>query len=71
MTVEDATDYFLCMDVLKARETLDLNMSTSWPHISNQNDKKQRHRSLVKAACLENKLVIGSASDLKRILGNG
>ncbi len=61
----------MCLDILKSREILDSNMTASWPHMKSDKDRKQKHRDLVKRADLETRNVVKTASDLKRILGNG
>lgn len=71
MDIDTATGYFMCLDVLKAREILDSNVISSWPHMKNDKDRKTKHRELVKRADLESRNVVSTASDLKRILGNG
>jgi len=59
------------MKVLKARERLEANMSASWPYMKDDNKKKAIHRGLLKDAELDNRIKVSTASDLKRILGNG
>lgn len=69
MTIEQAGEYYTCISVLKARNKLDLNTSTSWPHMK-PTDRTKSHNILLKEAGLvQNKHRALTAQDVAKIIG--
>ena len=71
LTVEDANNYYKCIDILSTREQLVSNQVSSWPQ-TKKDTRDKIHRELIKKADYEgNRKKALTGQDLKRILGNG
>ena len=69
MTIQEASEYFLCMDILKSREAIELNRATTWPHMKKE-DRSRLHKKLLKDAdVVDNKLRAATVQDIARIIG--
>lgn len=69
--MEEANEYFHCINILRARERLIDNQVASWPHMD-KNRRSNLHKKILKEADIvnnEHKAV--TASDLARILKDG
>ena len=70
-TVEEANEYFHCMDILKARERLVENEVSSWSNIKKESRDKIHKELIRKADLVTDRKRALTGQDLKRILGNG
>lgn len=69
MTVEEAGEYYVSMGIIKAREKLDLNISTSWTKLEKDKRNKLQKELLREADYIENKHRAATVQDIARIIG--
>lgn len=69
LSIEQAGEYYTCINVLKARNALDLNNSTSWPHMKPADRTKSHNRLLKQAGLVQNKHKALTAQDVAKIIG--
>jgi len=69
MTVEAAGEYFTCMSILRAREILDANRISSWPHMETKARNREHNNLLKDADLIRNKPRAATVQDIARIIG--